>query len=71
MATWRKMITGIKSYLSLKWQYSAFRDVVSGEMVSVYRDCYGDLWLKNSRWSLFRVKKCGSLAFDRSITDKT
>jgi len=51
------MIKKIKSYLTLKWQCSAFTDVVSGEMVSVYKDCYGELWLKDGRWSTFAVKK--------------
>lgn len=55
------MIRAIKSYFSLQHEYCAFRDNVSGKMVSVYRDCYGDLWMKDSRWSLFRVRKCGSI----------
>ena len=55
------MIRKIKSYFTLKFRYSAFIDVVSGKMVNVYADCFGDLWLKDSRWSLFRVKKSGSI----------
>lgn len=55
------MIKAIKSYFTLKYHYYAFTDVVSGKPVSVYYDCYGDLWLKDGRWSLFRVKKVGSL----------
>lgn len=56
-----KIIREIKSYLTLKYEYQSFRDMVSGKMVSVYSDCYGDLWLKDSRWSLFKVRKCGEL----------
>lgn len=55
------MIKLIKSYFTLKHHYVAFIDNVSCKPVSVYVDCYGDLWLKDSRWSLFKVKKCGSL----------
>lgn len=55
------MIRAIKSYLSLTKQYDSFVDVVSGKTVSVYCDCFGDLYLKDSRWALFKVKKCGSV----------
>ncbi len=51
------MIKSIKSYFSLEYHYDSFRDVVSGKMVSVYCDCYGDLWLKDSRWALFKVRR--------------
>jgi len=56
-----RMIKAVKSYFTLQFHYSAFTDVVSGKMVNVYVDCYGDLWLKDSRWSLFKVKSCGRL----------
>ena len=55
------MIKKIKSYLSLESHYFAFTDVVSGKAVCVYVDCFGELWMKDSRWSFFRVKKVGSL----------
>jgi hypothetical protein len=50
------MIRSIKSYLSLKRIGYAFTDTVDGRGVYYYRDCYGDIWMKNSRWGLFR---CG------------
>ena len=59
------MLTGIikkiKSYLTLEFQYHDFMDAVSGKMVNVYIDCYGDLYMKDSRWALFSVKKDGSV----------
>jgi len=54
------MIKTIKSYFSLRFHHFAFRDAVSGKNVNVYIDCYGDLWMKDGRWSLFRVK-CGDI----------
>lgn len=52
------MIKNIKSYFSLKFQYNSFTDIVSGKRVNVYIDCFGELWLKDGRWSFFRVNKC-------------
>lgn len=49
------MIKTIKSYLSLEKIGYAFSDSVSGKAVNYYRDCYGKVWLKDSRWGLFRV----------------
>ena len=49
------MIKILKSYFTLKFRYFAFRDVVSGKNVNVYIDCFGELWMKDGRWSLFRV----------------
>ena len=46
----------VKSYCSLKFKRDTFRDIVSGKMVSIYEDCYGVELMKDSRWSLFRVK---------------
>lgn len=51
------MIKNIKSYFSLEFQYHAFVDVVSGNDVCVYVDCYGDLYMKDSRWAFFSVYK--------------
>ena len=48
-------IKSIKSYFSLKFHYRSFRDTVSGKYVNMYIDCYGDLYLKDGRWSFFRV----------------
>ena len=53
------MIKAIKSYCSLKFIQPEFKDIVSGLLVSSYVDCYGDHWLKDNRWSLFRVNKGG------------
>lgn len=51
------MIKAIKSYLSLKRIRDAFTDKVSGKVVCIYKDCYGNEWLKDSRWSFFKVEK--------------
>jgi hypothetical protein len=47
----------IKSYLSLQWKCNLFTDSVSGKTVSLYVDCYGDEYMKESRWGLFSVKR--------------
>lgn len=67
------MIRSIKSYLSLKRIGYAFTDTVDGQGVYYYRDCYEDIWMKNSRWGLFR---CGSrstqkecVAMNTSVSD--
>ena len=52
-----KLYRYFKSYFTLQYQYDAFTDVVSGKRVAIYSDCYGDLWMKDGRWSLFRVLK--------------
>lgn len=53
------MIKAIKSYLSLERIAYAFTDTVSGKVVYYYRDCYGDVWMKESRWGMFRVLSNG------------
>ncbi len=51
------MFKRIKSYFTLKeTELAGFTDMVSGKQVRKYRDCYGDLWMKESRWALFAVK---------------
>ena len=47
----------IKSYLSLEFVETRFTDAVSGKDVNLYVDCFGEKWLKNSKRSLFRVRK--------------
>lgn len=51
------MYKHIKSYLSLERIGYAFGDSVSGKSVYYYRDCYGDIWMKDNRWSFFAVPK--------------
>ena len=46
----------IKSYLSLENKGYAFQDAVSGKSVFYYKDCYGDWYMKESRWSLFSAR---------------
>lgn len=50
------MIKRIKSYLSLRSIGRAFTDTVTGKPIYYYMDCYGDVWMKTSKWSLFSVK---------------
>ena len=50
-----KMIKYIKSYFSLKVVGIGFTDAVSGKTVCYYEDCYGAVYMKDSRWSIFRV----------------
>ena len=49
------MIKYLKSYFSLKYMEYAFKDVVVGRNVNKYKDCFGHVYLKHSRWGLFRV----------------
>jgi hypothetical protein len=50
-----KVLKLFKSYFSLTFIRTCFTDQISGKTVSAYIDCYGDEWLKDGRWSLFRV----------------
>ena len=49
------MIKRLKSYLSLERIGYAFTDIVEGKGVYYYRDCYGRVYMKNSKWALFSV----------------
>ena len=52
------MIDSVKSYFSLKLvERNYFTDVISGLPVNLYKDCFNVVWLKNSRWSFFKVRK--------------
>ena len=35
----------------------AFTDIVEGKPVYYYKDYNGEIWIKNSKWSLFEVKR--------------
>ncbi len=50
------LFKSIKSYFTLKKIATGFTDGVSGKTVCYYKDCYGDVWMKDSRWSFFGVK---------------
>lgn len=50
------MFKAIKSYFTLEQREFMFTDVVSGKSVYKFVDCYGDAWMKDSRWSLFKVR---------------
>lgn len=45
--------------MTLKYVRHAFNDPIGGCAVNVYVDCYGDQWLKDNRWALFRVRTGG------------
>lgn len=63
MNKYKHIKRAIKSYFTLKFIQAEFVDAVSGEQVSSYRDCFGDVWLKSGRWSFFRViikSRCGN-----------
>lgn len=47
----------IISYLTLRFVEVRFYDCVSGKAVCLYRDKYGDEFLKDGRFSLFSVSK--------------
>jgi len=47
---------GLISYLTLNFIETRFVDIVSGKSVNLYEDCYGNKYLKDGRWSLFKVE---------------
>jgi len=49
------MIKLLQHYLSLQRIEHRFNDHISGKEVWLYRDSAGEYWLKDSRWSFFRV----------------
>lgn len=49
-------IQKIRSYFSLNDETYLFTDHISGNKVYSYTDCYGNKWMKDSRWGLFSVK---------------
>lgn len=51
-----KLIQWYKRTKSLEMIGYAFTDVVEGKPVYYYRDSDGEIWMKNSKWSLFSVR---------------
>ena len=51
------MIKEVISYFTLEKKQDLFRDCVSGKMVSEYVDVYGASFMKDSRWSFFKVER--------------
>lgn len=49
------MIKNIKSRMSMVETGSSFTDVVTGDSVRFWMDCYGDEWMAVNKWG-FRVK---------------
>lgn len=50
------MIEWLIDIFTMKWESSAFLDVVDGSMVHYYRDRKGKRWMKTSLLSTFKVK---------------
>ena len=50
------MFKKIRSYFSLTYVMFLFTDIVDGHSVNEYIDCYGDKYMKNSKWGSFSVK---------------
>ena len=44
------------NWLFMTQEDYAFTDIVSGKRVYYYRDSHGNRWLKDGRFSLFKVK---------------
>lgn len=50
------MLKDIQSYFSLKQlPIPPWRDSVSGDMEFYFEDCFGDVYMKTSKWSLYAV----------------
>lgn len=54
------MIKLLRHYLSLERIEYRFTDHIAGKEVWLYRDCYDEYWLKDGRWSFFRVPSVSS-----------
>ncbi len=52
-----KIIRWVKSWMSMKRQYSLFTDVISGDVVYLYKDCFEDEYMANYFYIGFRVKR--------------
>lgn len=50
------MIKKIISYFTLVKVADGWTDGVSGKTVAYYKDRFGDVYMKDSRWSFFVVK---------------
>lgn len=55
------LFKAIRSYFTLRKIADGWTDAVSGKAVSYYEDCFGDVYMKDSRWSLFKVKVDGGV----------
>lgn len=51
------MLNALRSYLSLRWVENLFTDHISGKQVSLYEDCFGKRYMKDSRWGFFKVER--------------
>ena len=49
------MFEAIKSYFTLEFVEFRFRDILSGKSVNVYKDCFGNRFMKDDRRSFFKV----------------
>jgi len=54
---WKVLIFKITGGRPMIFISSNFVDKVSGLMVNDYQDRFGRLWMANSKWSIFRVRK--------------
>ncbi len=52
----QQLVIDIQSYLSLDKGTYLFTDIISNERVMSFTDRFGKKWMKESRWSLFRVE---------------
>lgn len=50
------LIKWYKDTKSLKRIGYAFTDIVEGKPVYYYMDRHGEIWMKSSKWALFKVK---------------
>lgn len=44
-----KVIKSIKSRLTMRRQYTLFHDRVNGKAVNLYKDCFGNKWMAQSK----------------------
>lgn len=52
-------IKWVRSWLTMKRKHCMFVDVVSGEEVFLYIDCYGQRWMADFNRFGFRIKEMG------------
>lgn len=50
------MISKLLNFIFMEYIGDLFTDVISGKMVSLYKDSEGVFWMKDSRFAFFKVK---------------
>ena len=50
------MFKSVVSYFTLKYDSDYALHMGCGKMIKLYTDCYGETWMKSSRWGFVRLR---------------